>query len=88
MHLASTVRLGSLRDRVGYLLAPGENERVRLIEVGGLVSPRRCCVDEPAERAAAVRLVVAQLEVDDTAPPAAWSRSGGAPHAAAATQRM
>ena len=36
MHLASTVRLGSLRDRVGYLLAPGENERVRLIEVGAV----------------------------------------------------
>ncbi|MGA1317808.1 MAG: hypothetical protein ACO3YN_12790, partial [Rubrivivax sp.] len=36
-----------------------------------------------------LRLVVAQLEVDDAAPPAAWSRSGGAPHAAtAATQRM
>lgn len=30
-----------------------------------------------------LRLVVSQLEVDDAAPPAAWSRSGGAPHAAA-----
>lgn len=81
MHLASTVRLGSLRDRVGYLLAPGENERVRLIEVGGLVSPRRCCVDEPAERAAAVRLVVAQLKLLAASSPAWGGRiaRGGNP---------
>jgi hypothetical protein len=79
MHLASTVRLSSLRDRVGYLLAPGENERVTLLEVGGLVSPRRCCVDEPAERAAAVRLVAAQLRLLAVSSPA-WgeriARSG------------
>jgi hypothetical protein len=36
-----------------------------------------------------LRLVVSQLEVDDAAPPAAWSRSGGASHAAApVTQHM
>ena len=63
MHLASTVSVGSLRDCVSYLLSPGENERVRLLEVGGLVSPGLCRLDEPTERAAAVRVIVAQLRL-------------------------
>jgi hypothetical protein len=63
MHLTSTVRLGSLRDCVSYLLSPGENERVRLLEVGGIVSPGLCKLDEPTERAAAVRLMVTQLRL-------------------------
>ena len=63
MHLASTVSVGSLRDCVSYLLSPGENERVRLLEVGGLVSPGLCRLDEPAERAVAVRVIVAQLRL-------------------------
>jgi hypothetical protein len=51
------------------------------------IDPQSLATDPP--HAELLRLVVSQLEVDDAAPPAAWSRSGGASHAAApVTQHM